>query len=129
MRLRNIVLTLLAASWLPIAHAKPGPHEPFEVIGNVIKNHDGDTLKLLTADHGIIVVRLSGADTPETGQAYWKAARDNLHEMVAGKPVTIWCYKRDRNDREVCHASVDGNRCRTQSRPARLCLVRLHVRS
>lgn len=29
--------------------------------------------------------------------------------MAAGKPVTIWCYKRDRNDREVCHASVDGN--------------------
>ncbi len=87
MRLRNLVLTLLAASWLPIAHAMPGPHEHFEVIGNVIKNHDGDTLKLLTADHGIIVVRLSGADTPETGQAYWKAARDNLHEMVAGKPV------------------------------------------
>lgn len=91
-----------------MAQAKPGPHEPFEVTGRVIKNHDGDTIKLSTAEHGIIDVRLSGADTPETGQANWRAARGALRELVAGKPVTVWCYKRDRNDREVCHVTVDG---------------------
>ncbi len=97
------------ATWLPIAHAKPGPHEPFEVTGRVLKNHDGDTIKLRTVEHGTIDVRLSGADTPETGQAYWRAARGALRELVAGKPVTVWCYKTDKYEREVCHVSVDGN--------------------
>lgn len=91
------------------AFAKPGPHEPFEVTGTVIKNHDGDTIKVQTAEHGLVVVRLSAADTPETGQAYWRVARDALRHQIAGKPVTVWCYKRDRNDREVCHVSVRGN--------------------
>jgi endonuclease YncB( thermonuclease family) len=72
--IRYLVFILIAI-WLPIADAKTGAHEPFEVTGNVIKNNDGDTIKLKTADRGIINVRISGADTPETGQAYWKAAR------------------------------------------------------
>lgn len=99
---------VLVATWLPAVHAKPGTHEPFEVTGRVIKNHDGDTIKLQTTERGIIDVRLSGADTPETGQAYWKAARGALHELVAGKPVTVWCYKTDKYDREVCHVAVSG---------------------
>lgn len=107
MKIRFLSL-ILVATWLPHAHAKPGPHEPFEVTGNVIKNHDGDTIKLQTADRGVIDVRFSGADTPETGQAYWRAARGFLREMVAGKPVTIWCYKKDMYEREVCHVSVGG---------------------
>jgi micrococcal nuclease len=100
---------VLIAIWLPVAEAKPGPHEPFEVTGNVIKNHDGDTIKLKSADRGVIIVRFSGADTPETGQAYWRAARGYLRNLVAGKPVTVLCYKQDRYGREVCHVSVDGN--------------------
>lgn len=108
MRSRFLAL-LLVILWLPIAHANPGPHEPFEVTGNVIKNHDGDTIKLQTVEQGILTVRLSGADTPETGQAYWRAARDNLRNLVADKPVTVWCYKRDHNDREVCHVTVNGS--------------------
>lgn len=104
----QFIALILVATWLPIAHAKPGPHEPFEVTGSVIKNHDGDTVKLQTTDRGIIVVRFSGADTPETGQAYWKAARSYLREMVSGKPATVWCYKTDKYDREVCHVSVAG---------------------
>lgn len=107
MRMRFLAIILVAA-WLPIANAKPGPHEPFEDTGTVIKNHDGDTIKLQTADRGIIDVRLSGADTPETGQAYWRTGRDYLREMVAGKPVTVWCYKTDKYEREVCHVSVGG---------------------
>lgn len=99
---------IIATSWLPVAHAKPGFHEPFEVTGSAIKNHDGDTIKLQTTERGIIDVRLSGVDTPETGQAYWKAARGALRELVAGKPVTVWCYKTDKYDREVCHVTTGG---------------------
>lgn len=105
----RLLASILLTTWLQLAHAKPGLHEPFEVTGHVIKNHDGDTIKLQTDELGIITVRLSGADTPETGQAYWRVARDNLHRQVADNPVTVWCYKRDRNDREVCHAKVNGS--------------------
>lgn len=66
---------ILVATWLPATYAKPGPHEPFEITGSAIKNPDGDTIKLQTTNRGVIDVRLSGADTPETTQAYWKAAR------------------------------------------------------
>lgn len=107
-KFKQLLAIFLIAACMPFAHAQPGFHEPFEVTGSVIKNHDGDTIRLDAADSGVIVVRLSGADAPESGQAYWKAARSYLREFVTGKPVTIWCYKRDRYDREVCHVSVDG---------------------
>lgn len=99
---------ILAATCLPYASAKSGLHEPFEVIGSAIKNHDGDTITLKTDQRGILNVRLSGADTPETGQAYWRVARDALHRLIVGKPVTLRCYKQDWRKREVCHAFVDG---------------------
>ena len=107
--MKHFVLSIiLVAVCLPYASAKSGLHEPFEVTGSVIKNHDGDTITLRTDARGIIKVRLSGADTPETGQAYWRVARDALHRQIADKPVTVRCYKQDWRKREVCHALVDG---------------------
>lgn len=100
------IITLLAALWAQIAFATPGPHEPFEVTGTVSHNHDGDSFKLSTESKGTIDVRLSGADTPESGQAHWKVARDYFRDLVAEKAITAWCYKRDRYEREVCHVSV-----------------------
>lgn len=107
MNLRLLTIILLATC-LPHASAQTGLHDPFEVSGNVIKNHDGDTITLRTAERGILNVRLSGADTPETGQAYWRVARDSLHQLIADKPVTVRCYKQDWRKREVCHALVEG---------------------
>lgn len=104
----RLFATILFAACLPHASAKAGLHEPFEVSGSVIKNHDGDTITLRTDDRGVINVRLSGADTPETGQAYWRVARDRLYQLIADKPVTVSCYKQDWRKREVCHVSVDG---------------------
>jgi endonuclease YncB( thermonuclease family) len=104
----HVIAIILFATCMPQASAKTGLHEPFEVRGNVIKNHDGDTITLSTDDRGIFNVRLSGADTPETGQAYWRVARDRLHQLIADKPFTVRCYKQDWRKREVCHASVDG---------------------
>ncbi len=103
---RHLALLLLLLAGLSAAQAKPGPHSPFETTGTVIKNPDGDTIRLDTSDHGVLDVRLSGADTPEKGQAYWKAARGYLRSLVAGQTTTVWCYKRDRYDREVCHVRV-----------------------
>ena len=61
-----------------MVQAEPGPLAAFEAKGRVIKNHDGDTITLATNDHGVLTIRLSGADAPETGQGYWKIARDYL---------------------------------------------------
>lgn len=107
MKHRFLAIILLAAC-LPHASATTGPHEPFEVTGSVMKNHDGDTITLWTEERGIINVRLSGADTPETGQAHWRVARDALQQLIANKPVTVKCYKQDWRKREICHTSVDG---------------------
>lgn len=103
-----LVAAILFAACLPHAYASAGIHDTFEVTGSVVKNHDGDTITLRTDDRGIFNVRLSGADTPETGQAYWRVARDALHQMIDGKLVTVRCYKQDWRKREVCHATVDG---------------------
>lgn len=100
-----IILTLTTDTALA---ASSGKHPPFEVTGRVVKNHDGDTIKLQTEDRGVLTIRLSGADTPETGQAYWRAARGFLRDLVAGQPTTAWCYKQDPHGRDVCHVRV-GN--------------------
>lgn len=105
-KFRHLALLLALLVGLSAAQAKPGRHPPFETTGTVIKNPDGDTIRLDTTDQGVLDVRLSGADTPEKGQAYWKAARGYLRSLVAGQKTTVWCYKRDRYDREVCHVRV-----------------------
>lgn len=81
---RQWLVTVLLLTTTPIVVASPGSHPPFEVMGHVIKNHDGDTIKLATQEFGMLNVRFSGADTPETGQAYWKVARDFLKAQVEG---------------------------------------------
>lgn len=102
----HAVLTGLFLFWLPGAHAKPGSHPPLELTGTVTHNHDGDTINLQTADHGLVKIRLSGVDAPETGQGYWKMARNHLSTVTRGQTTTAWCYKTDQYDREVCHVRV-----------------------
>jgi endonuclease YncB( thermonuclease family) len=81
-------------------------YEAFRATGVVVKNHDGDTIHLDTAGRGVLTIRLSGADTPETGQAHWRSARTRLRELVTRQQVTAECYKKDRHGRDVCHVSV-----------------------
>ena len=76
----------------------------------MVSNHDGDTFKLQTPDQGILTIRFSGIDTPETGQAFWKSARRALAGLVNGAPVTVRCYKKS-HDRDVCRVFAGtGNR-------------------
>ncbi len=105
-KFRQLAFAILLITGIQVVQADGRFHPPFEVTGSVMKNHDGDTIKLVTDERGVITIRLSGADTPETGQAYWKSARNYLRSMVAGQPTTAWCYKQDRFDREVCHVRV-----------------------
>jgi endonuclease YncB( thermonuclease family) len=83
------------------------PYQRFETTGEYIQNHDGDTFRLQTADHGVVIVRFAGSDTPETAQAYWKVAREELKSLLIEKPVNISCYKINR-DRHVCRVFTQG---------------------
>lgn len=103
---RHTVVLLFLALWLPLANAKPGPHPPFEIIGMVTHNPDGDTIDIQTADRGLVRVRFSRADTPETAQDFWKVARNHLTALVNGQQTTAWRYKTDKYEREVCHVRV-----------------------
>jgi len=103
---RHTFSLCLLLLWLPLANAKPGSHPPFEITGTVTHNPDGDTIDIQTADRGLVRVRFSGADTPETAQAYWKVARNHLTALVTGQQTTAWCYKTDKYEREVCHVRV-----------------------
>lgn len=63
-----------------------GPYKVARVI-------DGDTLVLNTTEH----VRLSGINTPERGECYYKEAKDKLTELVFGKEVLL---ERDISNRD-----------------------------
>jgi len=69
------------------------PYQAFAATGAYLQNHDGDTFRLQTPGQGVIIVRFAGSDTPETAQAYWKAARGQLKSLLAGKQVHVACYK------------------------------------
>lgn len=72
----------------------------------MIRNADGDTFRLQTKEHEVLVVRFSGSDTPEIGQTYWRAARNTLRDLLGGQETTAACYKQDPDGRYVCHVTV-----------------------
>lgn len=43
-----------------ISHADSYQH--FEAMGEYIQNHDGDTFRIQTANHGVVIVRFAGSD-------------------------------------------------------------------
>ena len=67
----------------------------------VVKVVDGDTIHILDTDKNRSKVRLHGIDTPERGQPYWRAAREALADMVAGKKVRVTVVDEDRYGRLV----------------------------
>lgn len=92
-----------------LAAAPSSSYTPFTATGSVVSNHDGDTFKLQTPDRGILTIRFSGMDTPESSQAYWKSARRALAGLVKGQPVTVHCYKKS-HDRDVCRVFAGTGR-------------------
>jgi len=72
----------------------------------VTHNPDGDTIDIQTADRALVRVRFSGADKPETAQAFWKVARNHLSTVAKGQQTTAWCYKKDKYELKVCHVRV-----------------------
>jgi len=73
-------------------------------------HHDGDTFTCVPeSGEKAFIVRVASIDAPETGQAYWRAARARLRELAA-PGSTVACYKLDRFQREVCRLKTTDGR-------------------
>lgn len=71
--------------------------------------HDGDTFRCISEGRDF-PVRVAGIDAPETGQAFWRVARDLLRSQLAQGAV-VDCYKADvKYKRQVCRVvGPDGH--------------------
>lgn len=77
--------------------------------GRVIKVSDGDTIQVMN-NNVAEKVRLNGIDSPESGQAYGRQAKEFTADMVAGQVVTVEVRDTDRYGRTVGDVILlDGN--------------------
>ncbi len=67
----------------------------------VVRVADGDTIEVRSTDGEPQRVRFHGIDAPELGQAYGRAAKRELAELVAGANVTLEVRDVDPYDRLV----------------------------
>ncbi len=97
--LGSIILSLLLISCVPSSYLE-GPF-------NVTRAVDGDTLELSTKEK----VRLSGINTPEKNECYYKEAKEKLSELVAGKQVYLErdYTNKDKYHRLLRYVYVDNN--------------------
>ena len=72
-----------------------------ELMGQVIKVIDGDTITILDASKEQFKIRLGGIDAPEKNQAFGNVSKQSLSEMVAGKEVKVNYNKRGRYGRII----------------------------
>ncbi|MFO1436327.1 MAG: thermonuclease family protein [Gammaproteobacteria bacterium] len=76
--------------------------------GRVVGVIDGDTLIVLDAGKIKQTVRLAAIDAPEKSQPFGRRAKQNLSQLVFGKPVSVVFTHNDRWRRIVGHVFVDG---------------------
>lgn len=72
-----------------------------ELIGQVVKVIDGDTIIILDANKEQLKIRLSGIDAPEKNQAFGNVSKQSLSEMVVGRQVKVAYNKRGRYGRII----------------------------
>lgn len=60
-----------------------------QITGKAIVIDDGDTFILLTPQQKEITIRLYGIDSPEYGQAFGEAAKENLARLIFNKNVQV----------------------------------------
>lgn len=79
-----------------------------QIIGKVIRVHDGDTLTLLDANNQQFQIRLAGIDAPELRQEFGEKAKYNLANAVFGKNVSVSFKKTDKYGRIIGKVTYDG---------------------
>jgi endonuclease YncB( thermonuclease family) len=82
------------------------------ILGRVIKVTDGDSIVIIDRSHNQHHVRLSGIDAPELGQAFGRAAKTSLANLIKGKEARIEPSGLDRYGRvlgKVWLGTIDVN--------------------
>lgn len=79
------------------------------ISGKVIAVTDGDTVKLLKADHTQLTVRLEGIDAPEAKQQHGSKAKDALARLVLAKEITLATTGIDKYGRTLGFLLLAGN--------------------
>lgn len=78
----------------------------------VLGCNDGDTCNIVVNDEDVIRVRLSGVDTPESGNPFSEAARRFTNDLIKGKSksekLKLKCVGSGGFDRTACFIEVDG---------------------
>ena len=74
---------------------------PQSLEARVVGVTDGDTIKVLDANHVEYKVRLAGIDAPERDQPFGQRSKQSLSNAVMGQPVRIEWSKQDRYGRLV----------------------------
>ncbi len=69
---------------------------------------DGDTVTAIDSNNRQIKVRLAGIDAPESRQDFGTRSKQNLSDLVYGKPVVLEGDKTDRNGRLVAKILLNG---------------------
>ena len=101
----GIIQGLAAAFGLLLLQAQARAEE---LAGRVVGVSDGDTLTVLTEGQRQVRVRLAEIDTPEAAQPYGARARQELSELVFGRPVEVAVQDTDRYGRAVGRVRADG---------------------
>jgi endonuclease YncB( thermonuclease family) len=78
-----------------------------ELVGQVVRVHDGDTLTILVDRHQVRV-RLVEIDAPELGQPFGRRSQDSLAAMCAGVVATVTESGRDRYGRTLGRVTCRG---------------------
>ncbi len=91
----------------------PGPDSEKEFSARVIAVLDGDTVLILRKAAGqraggLMKIRLAEIDAPERDQAYGKASRSSLQEMVWHRQVLVRPLAVDKYGRTVAQLEVNG---------------------
>lgn len=79
----------------------PGPY-------TLVQVYDGDSFNVKTSAGNVIRLRISGIDAPERGQPYGRRSTDALNEMLQSGPIKLTADKKDRFDRWLIRATVNG---------------------
>lgn len=69
--------------------------------GKVVGITDGDTFTLLDQSNKTYIIRLAEIDAPERGQAFGKAAKLFLSELIYEKKVKVICVNTDKYQRII----------------------------
>lgn len=75
--------------------------QTFALYGRVVGVHDGDSFTLLDDNNVEHKIRLHGIDCPELKQAFGKAAKYFVSNLIFNQYVNVETSKKDRYGREI----------------------------